>query len=129
MEGAGGETDDFGESGPLGLPGTEAALVGLRLRCKDCADETREAICWGGGADSTAELEDESVLVEREESIAVAKESVEPAGNDEAERGGERLLKESARRDGSGAVLVSDRGEGIAKRVEVGEDHRGCGTK
>ena len=39
------------------------------------------------------------------------------------------MLEEGAGDDGSGAVLVGDGGEGIAERVEVGENHRGCGTQ
>ena len=52
MEGAGGETDDFGESGPFGVPGTEAALMFLRLRREDGGDESGNATCCGenGGA-------------------------------------------------------------------------------
>ena len=38
-------------------------------------------------------------------------------------------MEEGAGDDGSGAVLVGDGGEGIAERVEVGENHSGCGTK
>lgn len=52
MKRAGGEADDFGESDPFGVPGAEAALMRLRLRCEDGADETGDAICGGenGGA-------------------------------------------------------------------------------
>ena len=39
------------------------------------------------------------------------------------------MLEERAGDNGSGAVLVGDGGEGIAERVEVGENHRGCGTQ
>jgi len=83
----------------------------------------------GESADGAAELEDKGVFVESEETVAVAEESVEPACDDQAERGGERLLEQGAGDDGSGAVLVGGGGEGIAKRVEVGENHGGCGTK
>jgi len=76
----------------------------------------------GESADGAAELEDQCGFVEREEAIAVAEESVEPASDDEAKRSGKRLLEEGAGDDGSGAVLVGDGGEGIAERVEVGEN-------
>ncbi len=83
----------------------------------------------GESADGAAELEDKGIFVEREEAVAVAEESVEPACDDEAEGSGERLLEKGACDDGSGAVLVGNGGEGIAERVEVGENHGGRGTK
>ena len=52
MEGAGSEADDFGESGPFGVPGAETALMFLRLCREHGGDETGNAICCGenGGA-------------------------------------------------------------------------------
>lgn len=59
----------------------------------------------------------------------MAEEGVEPAGDDEAERSGERLLEEGTSDDGSGAVLFGDGGQGIAESVKVGKNRCGCGTK
>ena len=42
----------------------------------------------GKSADGTAKLEDKGAFVQREQTIAVAEEGVEPAGDDEAERSG-----------------------------------------
>src|SRR6267154_950820 len=83
----------------------------------------------GKSADGTADLEDKGAFGQREQTLAVAEEGVEPASGDRAERSGERLLEEGAGDDGSGAVLVGDGGQGIAERIEVGENHRGCGTE
>jgi hypothetical protein len=59
----------------------------------------------------------------------MTEESVEPAGDDEAERGGEGLLQESAGDNRSGAVFVGEICEGVAESVEFGKDYDRCGTK
>jgi len=52
----------------------------------------------------------------------MAEKRVEPACDDEAERCGEGLLEERARGDWSVAISVGEICEGVAERIEIGED-------
>jgi len=91
----------------------------------------RETVCAESGksTDGASELEDEGAFAQREEAIAMTEESVEPAGDDEAEGGGKRLLEECASDDGSVAVFVSESGERVTECIELGENYVGCGAK
>jgi hypothetical protein len=87
-EGGGEETEGcgyFSDAVAVRVPGSggqrERQLVGEVSR----DSHALRSEC-GEGADSAAELENQGAIVEREEADPMAQESVEPTGDDEAER-------------------------------------------
>src|SRR5208283_2338929 len=109
---------DFGDAIAMRVPGNrrqrEAQIVGQGF-----GDFRPAATESGKGADGAAELQRQHARLDFGEPLAMARNSVEPAGHDEAKGSGQGLLHPRASDNGSGTMRFGKRDEGSREASQV----------